>query len=300
MCFAVVTMGIMRDCGHRQLVADASSCEEADESGEWCPSYQWEWSRDPDGLLYPSGICNRCQASGGVIFDGRNETIPAHANTREGSVTIEDSSSDSNEEETSWIRERWRRLPDAFRASEWNEEREGPESVRGRGFASGQYLGQGANQSCTRGVMMNKRLEADNCLLVRSSTIDAEPLTWKFQWQRRVVAAPREERTTQWLAKASFGITGLAVVKGRSLDSDPLREESQRRYQAKIVIDLMIVRLRCLGDAGPSQMGQQLRRGDQDPGVTSLMVCECRLPSAKVGAKICACCIEKAPFVTRE
>lgn len=119
MCFAVVTMGIMQDCGHRQLVADASSCEEADESGAWCPSYQWEWSRDPDGLLYPSGICNRCQASGGIIFDGRNETIPAHANAREGSVTMEDSSSDSNEEETSWIRERWRRLRHAFRASEW-------------------------------------------------------------------------------------------------------------------------------------------------------------------------------------
>ncbi|KAM9877292.1 hypothetical protein VDGL01_08626 [Verticillium dahliae] len=295
MCFAVVTMGIMQDCGHRQLVADASSCEEADESGAWCPSYQWEWSRDPDGLLYPSGICNRCQASGGIIFDGRNETIPAHANTREGSVTMEDSSSDSNEEETSWIRERWRRLRHAFRASEWDKVREGPDSGRGRGFASRQYLGQGANRSCTRGTMMNKRLEADNGLLVRSSTTDAEPLTWKFQRQRQVVAAPREERTTQWLAKASCGITGLAIVKGSGL-----REESQRRYQAKIVIDLMIVRLRCLGDAGPSQMGQQLKRGDQDPGVTSLMVCECRLPSAKVGAKICACCIEKAPFVTRE
>ncbi|EEY21147.1 predicted protein [Verticillium alfalfae VaMs.102] len=191
-----------------------------------------------------------------------------------------DSSSDSNEEETSWFRERWRRLRDAFRGSEWDEEREGPGSVRGRGFASRQYLGQGANQSCTTGTMINKRLKADNGLLMRSSTTDAEPLTWRFQRQRRVVAAPREERITQWLAKASF--------------------ESQRRYQAKIVIDLMIVRQRCLGDAGPSQMGQQLRRGDQDPGVTSLMVCECRLPSAKVGAKICACCFEKAPFVTRE
>ncbi|KAG7101822.1 hypothetical protein HYQ44_018661 [Verticillium longisporum] len=272
MCFAVVTMGIMQDCGHRQLVADASSCEEADESGAWCPSYQWEWSRDPGGLLYRSGICNRCQASGGIIFDGRNETIPAHANTREGSVTMEDSSSDSNEEETSWIRERWRRLRHAFRASEWDKVREGPDSVRGRGFASRQYLGQGANRSCTRGTMMNKRLEADNGLLVRSSTSDAEPLTWNFNgsgelWRRLVKDAPRN------------GLRRLAAVS--QAWPSGLREESQRRYQAKMIIDLMIVRLRCLGDAGPSQMGQQLRRGDKDPGATSLMVCECRLPSAK-------------------
>lgn len=78
--------------------------------------------------------------------------------------------------------------------------------------------------------MMNKCLEADNGLLVRSSTTDAEPLTWKFQRQRQAVAAPREERTTQWLAKASCGITGLAIVKGRSLDSDPRVCDGEASY----------------------------------------------------------------------